>query len=77
MADSPEDLRSKSDDDILESMHGAMFGSNHYNHYLTILQLRFMRSTSVATRRLLIATWALVVATLLLLTGSIIQLVLN
>jgi len=74
MVTTPEDLRRKTDDQILDSMHGAMFDSDHYKHCVTHLQLRYMDRTLQASRRLVIATWALVVATLFLLAGSILSL---
>ena len=51
----------------------AAGGKHCYIH----LQVRYMRSTLEATGRLVIATWALVLATLLLLAGSILQLLLQ
>jgi hypothetical protein len=74
MVTTPEDLRSKTDDEIFDSMHGAMFDSDHYKHCVTHLQLRYMHRTLQATTPLVIATYALVVATLFLLAGSILSL---
>jgi len=77
MVVTPEDLRSKSDEEIFESMQGALYDSDHYRHCVTQLQLRFMTRTIKATKRLVIATWALVLATLFLLAGAILPLLLQ
>ena len=49
----------QSDKAILEVIEDSGFGSDAYNHGLAILQVRY-------AKRLVIATWFLVVATLLL-----------
>ena len=67
----PENFCGKSDEEILKSMHETTFGSDEYNHALTILQLQQMKRTSESTKRLVIATWGLVAATVLLLISTI------
>lgn len=71
MAVTPEDLSNKSDEEILKSMHGAVYDSDHYKHCFTTLQLRYTERTVKATSRLVVATWTLVIATLLLLLGAL------
>lgn len=64
----PKDLRKKSDNEILNTMHGTTFDSDDYKHCATILQLRLMQ-------RAVYATWGLVIATTLLLVGTILNIV--
>lgn len=63
----PEDLSGKTDKEIIKSMHGAMFDSDHYRHCVTILQLRI-------NKRLVFSSWALVFSTIALLIGAILPL---
>lgn len=73
----PEDLSNKSDEEILDSMHGAMYDSNHYKHCINCLQLRYIRGTLEATKRLKAATWVLVAATVILAVEAIVSLLLR
>jgi len=84
MVVTPEDLRKKTDDEIVESMLGATFDSDHYKHCTTFLQIRHMARTLeatsglvLATSRLVYATWGLVIATVLLLIGAVLPLFLR
>ncbi len=70
----PEDLRAMSDDQIYESMLSGTFNSDHYNHCVTILNLRFSQRLSLFTRRLVLATWALAFVSLALVVSTIIAL---
>jgi hypothetical protein len=73
----PEDLSKMSDNQILDSMGTGTVDSDHYKHCLNILQVRYMQRTSQSTKRLVWATWALVIATLFLLMGSVFPLILS
>jgi hypothetical protein len=77
MVVTPEDLNKKSDEEIIDSMYGAGLGTDHYKHCVTHLQLRYIRRTLKATKRLMIATWVLVAATVFLAVGAILPLVLK
>ena len=70
----PEDFRGKSDDEILTSMHGSTFNSDHYRHCYNMLQLRYMERTLASSRRLALGTWGLVVAASLLLIAELVRL---
>ena len=70
----PEDFSDKTDKEILASMHANEFESPHYKHCMNTLQLRYLQRTVKASGRLVIATWGLVLATALLLLGSVLPL---
>jgi hypothetical protein len=66
----PEDLSKMSDNEVLNSMRSGTVDSDHYKHCMNILELRYMQRTSESTRRLVWATWGLVLATFFLLISS-------
>lgn len=74
MSVQPEDLRRKSDDEVYESMLSGTYNSDHYNHCVTILNLRFSQRLSLFSRRLVFATWGLVVATTALVISTVLSL---
>ncbi len=75
MTVTPEDLRGMSDDQIYKSMLGGAYNSDHYNHCVTTLNLRFSQRLSLFTRRLVFATWGLVFATAALVICTVLSLV--
>jgi hypothetical protein len=70
----PTNFSDKTDQEILASMHEVTFDSDHYKHCVTVLQVRAFDRTARATARLVWATWGLVVATVLLLASTLLDL---
>ena len=74
MSVTPEDLRLMSNDQVYESMLSGAYNSDHYNHCVIILNLRFSQRLSIFSRRLVVATWGLVFATITLVISTVLSL---
>jgi hypothetical protein len=64
------EIRDKTDVELLELMENSSVESAIYRHCATMLQLRSMQSTLIASNRLVRATWVLALITGLLVAIS-------
>jgi hypothetical protein len=69
----PPQVRNQPDVGLLELMEKSGVGSADYQHCVTLLQLRSMERTLIASNRLVKATWALAIITGILAIASFLR----